>query len=88
VSPKEILVMDLAINQTISSLVLERGGSPFKQALSTARSDLLYVVSSRRVLTSCPRIFYTLSDLVPFQVCFGGSLTLLFSASAGHSTRQ
>lgn len=40
--PKEILVMDLAINQTIVSLTLERGGSPFHTIIPCARSDVVY----------------------------------------------
>eukprot|EP00039_Didymoeca_costata_P006462 m.90445 g.90445 ORF g.90445 m.90445 type:complete len:1140 (-) comp13267_c1_seq1:899-4318(-) len=50
--PREILIMDLVINQTIATIVLERGGSPFQAVLPCSRSDILYCLHRNGCLSA------------------------------------
>ena len=66
--PKEILVMDLAINQTIASLALERGGSPFQTLIPCTRKNFVYCLHQNGSISTRGQSTGTVSARGAFEV--------------------
>lgn len=52
VFPREVLIMDLTVNQAVGELVLERGGSPFESISSCSRQNLVYCLHRNGCITA------------------------------------